>query len=162
MKRSQIVRERQSPGYWLLGILLALGFLLAATTGSAQVVTGTISGRVTDPTGAVIPGATVQIQNIETGFSRNVQTDDGGRYEARNLPVGSYSITAQQAGFRTEVRRGITLTVASAIVVNLELSVGAVAETVEVTAEAPAIESSSATLSGLVGQEQMRDLPLSG
>ncbi|MBI2817190.1 MAG: TonB-dependent receptor [Acidobacteria bacterium] len=140
---------------------LFLGFLLVAATGSAQVVTGVISGRVTDPTGAVIPGTTVQVENIETGFSRNVQTDAAGRYEARNLPVGSYSITAQQAGFRT-VRRGITLTVASAIVVNLELSVGTVQETVEVTAEAPNIETSTATLSGLVGQDQMRALPLSG
>jgi carboxypeptidase family protein/TonB-dependent receptor-like protein len=142
--------------------IFALGFLLAATAGFAQVVTGTISGRVTDTSGAVITGATVQIQNTETGFSRNAQTDAAGRYEARNLPVGSYSITAQQAGFRTEVRRGITLTVASEVVVNLELSVGEVQEKVEVTAEAPAIETTTATLSGLVSQQQMRDLPLNG
>jgi carboxypeptidase family protein/TonB-dependent receptor-like protein len=138
------------------------GLLLAATTGSAQVVTGTISGRVTDATGAVISGATVQVQNIETGFSRNAQTDGAGRYEARNLPVGSYSITAQQSGFKTEVRSGITLTVASEAVVNMELSVGEVQEKIEVKAEVPAIETTNATLSGLVGQQQMRDLPLNG
>ncbi len=138
------------------------GILVAATTASAQVVTGTISGRMTDATGAVIPGSTVQVQNVETGLSRSVQTDAAGRYEARNLPVGSYSITAQQAGFRTEVRRGVTLTVGSEVTVNLELTVGEVQEKVEVTAEAPTIETTNATLSGLVSQQQMRDLPLNG
>ena len=138
------------------------GLLLAATTGSAQVVTGTFSGRVTDATGATIPGAAVHVQNIETGFSRNVESDAAGRYEARNLPLGSYSVTAQRAGFRTEVRRGVTLTVGSEVVLNFELSVGAVQERVEVTAEAPAIETTSATLSGLISQQQMRDLPLNG
>jgi len=137
-------------------IFLSAGFLLG------QQVTGTISGRVTDTSGAVIAGATVQVENVETGFSRSVQTDSAGRYEARNLPPGSYSVTAQQSGFRTEVRRGIMLTVASELSVNLELSVGEVQEKVEVTAEAPAIETTNATLSGLINQAQMRDLPLNG
>ena len=137
---------------WKQSGLIAGFFLLAAIPGFAQQVTGNISGRVTDSSGAVIPGTTVQVQNVETGFSRNVQTDSGGRYEARNLPVGSYSITVQQTGFRTEVRSGVTLTVASDVVVNFALSVGEVQERVEVTAEAPAIETTSVTLSGLVGE----------
>lgn len=141
---------------------LLLGVMLCAVPLSAQVVTGTISGRVTDSTGAVIAGTMVQIQNTETGLTRNVESDTAGRYEARNLPAGSYSVTAQQAGFKTEVRSGITLTVASEAVVNLELSVGEVLEKVEVTAEAPAIETTNATLSGLVGEQQIRDLPLNG
>ena len=136
--------------------------LLGTATSFAQVVTGTISGRVTDSTGAVIPGATVQIENVETDLSRNAQSDASGHYEARNLPAGSYSVTVQQSGFQTQVRRGVTLTVASEVVVNIGLSVGAVQEKVEVTGEAPAIETSNATLSGLVNQEQMRDLPLNG
>ena len=137
-------------------------FLVAAMPGFAQQVTGTISGRVTDSSGAVIPGTTVQVQNVETGLARSVQTDAGGRYEARNLPVGSYTITVQQAGFRTEVRSGVTLTVASEVVVNFALSVGEVQERVEVTAEAPAIETTTVTLSGLISQQQIRDLPLNG
>ena len=114
--------------------------VLIATSVSAQVVTGTISGRVTDSTGATIPAATVQVQNTETGFSRSVPTDAAGRYEARNLPLGSYSVSAQQSGFQTAVRNGVTLSVGSEAVVNFELSVGAVQEKVEVTAEAPSIE----------------------
>jgi hypothetical protein len=136
--------------------------LLSAAPLAAQVVTGAISGRITDNTGAVIAGATVQIQNVETGLSRNAQSDASGRYEVRNLPPGSYTVTAQQSGFKTEVRSGITLSVASEAVVNLELSVGAVAEKVEVSAEAPAIETTTAALSGLVNPTQMRDLPLNG
>src|SRR5438105_2895489 len=115
MEEDKMFRRHLGFGVFILGLLLA------GTAGYAQVVTGTISGRVTDSTGAVVPGATVQVQNVETGFSRDVQTDAAGRYETRNLPVGSYSITTQQAGFRTEVRRGVTLTVGSEVTVNLEL-----------------------------------------
>jgi carboxypeptidase family protein/TonB-dependent receptor-like protein len=143
-------------------VLFALLVVLDAAIAFSQVVTGSILGRVTDTTGAVMPGATVQIQNVDTGFSRTEQTDSEGRYLSRNLPLGSYSVTVQQAGFRTEVRRGIVLTVASEVVVNLELAVGNVQEKVEVTAEAPLIETTNATVSGLVSQDQMRDLPLNG
>lgn len=141
---------------------LLLTLLLSAAPLSAQVVTGALSGRVADTTGAVIPGATLQIQNVETGFARSVEADAAGRYAARNLPLGSYTITAQREGFQTQVRSGITLTVGSEAVVNMELAVGAVQERVEVTGEAPTIETTSATLSGLVNQEQMRELPLNG
>ena len=142
------------------GLLLAI-FLTVASL-SAQVVTGAISGRVTDTTGAVIPGATVQAQNVETGLVRNAQSDAAGRYEARNLPAGSYAVTVQQAGFRTEVRSGITLSVGAEVALHVELSVGAVEEKVEVTGEAPAIETTTAALSGFINPSQMRDLPLNG
>ena len=119
------------------GLLLVVA--LSAASLSAQVVTGAITGRITDTTGAVIPGATVQVQNVETGLSRSVQSDAGGRYVVRNLPVGSYTVTLQQSGFQTVVRSGITLTVGSEVTVNLEMQVGTVAERVEVTGEAPAV-----------------------
>ena len=144
-----------------IGWLLLAVFLSAAPLPS-QVVTGAISGRVTDNTGAVIPSATVQAQNVETGLTRNAQSDAAGRYEVRNLPPGPYTVTVQQTGFRTEVRTGITLSVGSEVAWNVELSVGTVQERVEVTGEAPAIETTTATLSGLVNPSQMRDLPLNG
>src|SRR5579872_1682588 len=104
--------------------LVGMGMLtlcLGSLALEAQVVTGAITGRVTDGTGAVIPGATIQVQNTDTGFNRTLQVDQDGRYVARNLPVGAYSITAQQSGFQTEVRRGVVLTVGSDVVVDLQL-----------------------------------------
>jgi carboxypeptidase family protein len=142
--------------------LFALLVVLHAAMAFSQAVTGAILGRVTDTTGAVMLGATVQIQNVDTGFTRSEQTDSEGRYLSRNLPLGSYSVTVQQAGFRTEVRRGVVLTVASEVTINVDLAVGNVQEKVEVTAEAPLIETTNATVSGLVSQDQMRDLPLNG
>ena len=136
--------------------------LLSTVPLAGQVVTGAISGRVTDKTGAVIPKASIQVQNVETGLTRSAESDEAGRYVVRNLPLGNYTLTAQQAGFQTEVRSGVALTVGSEAVVNLELSVGTVQERVEVTAELAAIETTTAALSNLVNPTQMRDLPLNG
>jgi carboxypeptidase family protein len=145
-----------------ISTLVVLVALLNAAIAFGQVVTGAILGRVKDATGAVVPGVTVQIQNVETGFSRTEQTDSGGPCLSRSLPLSSYTVVVQQAGFQTQVRRGIVLTVASEVTVNVELAVGNVQEKVEVTAAAPAVETTNATLSGLVGQDEMRDLPLNG
>src|SRR5262245_2438081 len=119
-----------------LGVLV----LLSSTIVFGQGVTGSILGRVTDTTGAVIPGAMIQVQNAETGLSQMAQSDEEGRYLIRNLPPGTYDVTVTQAGFRTQVQRKIALSVASEVTVNAELAVGNVAESVEVTAAAAAIE----------------------
>ena len=128
----------------------------------AQVVNGAIIGRVTDSQKAVVPGATILIENVDTGFSRTVLANEEGRYEARSLPLGSYSVTSQLEGFQKVVRKGITLSVGSEVVVDFELTPGAVEQLVEVTAEAPAIETTTATVSGLVNREQIAELPLNG
>src|SRR6266849_3014062 len=126
-----------------------LAVLLAGLT-YGQVVTGTILGRITDTTGAVLQGAAVQIQNTDTGFSRTEQTDKEGQYLSRNLPLGAYTITVTQSGFQTHVRQGIVLTVGSEQTVNAELGVGATQERIQVTAEAAAVETTNATVSSLV------------
>jgi hypothetical protein len=142
--------------------LVAFLALLNAAMAFSQVVTGAISGRVFDSTGALVPGASIQMENVETGFSRTVQTDREGRYVARNLPLGAYSVTGKQAGFRTEVRSGIVLAVGSEATVDFQLNVGTAQETVVVTGEAAAIETTTSTLSGLVTPDDMRNLPLNG
>jgi len=123
---------------------------------------GTISGIVQDGTGAVVPGASITIKNVDTGASRMLITDEQGRYQAPNLSPGSYEVQVALVGFQTDIRRGIGLTVGQQAVVNLTLQVGQVSDTVEVTGEAVAIEVTTATITGLVNQETIRDLPLNG
>ncbi|MBI4443490.1 MAG: TonB-dependent receptor [Acidobacteria bacterium] len=125
-----------------------------------QVTTGTISGTVKDVTGAVVPGVEVIVRNVETGASRAVTTNERGRYIAPQLAVGNYEVSARAEGFQMEVRRGITLTIGREAVVDFALTIGSVAETVEVTGEAPLVETTTSTVSGLVDTRQMREIPL--
>src|SRR5690242_6421057 len=92
--------------------LLGLVFLvLSSINGNAQGTTATVSGTVSDSGGAVIPGAKIVILNEETGSSRDLQSDETGRYTAPSLGLGEYRVTASKEGFQTQVRSGITLTV---------------------------------------------------
>src|SRR3989338_7855277 len=128
----------------------------------AQVITATISGTVKDSTGAVVPNATVTVRNVETGITRTVTSDEAGRYRVPQLAPGDYQVTSEAAGFQTAVRSGITLTVGREAVVDMALQIGAVAERITVTGEAPLVTTTNATVSTLVDQETLRDLPLIG
>lgn len=142
---------------------LCAGFgslLLFGGSTLAQLSTGTILGTVSDSTGAVVPSATVVVRNTETGISRTLMTDAGGRYVAPQLTLGNYEVTAEAPGFQTVVRRGIEVTVGRQATVDFSMSVGAVSEQVTVTGEAPLIEATTSVVGGLVNQSQMRDLPL--
>lgn len=121
-----------------------------------------VSGVLTDESGAVLPGVSVDVIHTETNSARNAVTDDQGRYRITNLPVGKYEVRASLAGFRTARRVGINLTVGEDAVVNLEMVIGELSEQVTVTGEAPLVDLSGATMSGLVGEREMRDLPLNG
>ena len=141
-------------------LMLALfGFFSSLAMGQTA---GTISGVVQDPTGAVIPGVSLTVKNVDTGITRMLLTDEQGRYRAVNLPPASYEVEAMLAGFQSEIRRGVVLTVGQEAVVNFGLQVGQVADQVEVTGEAAAVEVSNATISGLVNQDTIRDMPLNG
>jgi len=141
----------------LVGWLVCLSSIVRA-----QVTTATISGTVRDQTGAVVPGVSVVIANVDTGVSRTVSTNELGLYRAPELALGNYEVRAELAGFQTAVRRGIVLTVGRLAVVDFSLAVGAVAETVEVTGEAPLVETSSAALGAVVEGKTITDLPLNG
>jgi outer membrane receptor protein involved in Fe transport len=132
----------------------------AASTMRSQVTTGTISGTVTDSTGAVLPGATIALQNEETGISRTVQTDAGGRFSAPSLSLGHYRVRAGLEGFQSEVRTGIALTVGRHAVVDIQLQVGSIATTVEVIGEAPLVQTNESTVSYTVDEQAIADLPL--
>lgn len=147
---------RRSISVWLVVVSFS------AWMSYGQVTTGTIMGTVADSTGAVLPAAEVVILNEDTGISRTIQTTAAGRYSAPSLPPGRYRVTASLAGFQTQVRSGIQLTVGREAMVNFELPVGAVTERVEVTGEAPLVQTTEATISYLVDDRTIRDLPLNG
>ena len=146
-------------GRILVAVLLAL---MPFTISWGQLTGGTISGAVSDSSGAVIPGATVVVRNVETGADRTITSDAAGRYSAQQLTSGSYELEVTAAGFQTTVRSGITLTVGQEAVVNFSLQVGATTERIEVTGEAPLVETTNSTVSGLVSERTVRELPLNG
>ncbi|OFW36806.1 MAG: hypothetical protein A3J28_10600 [Acidobacteria bacterium RIFCSPLOWO2_12_FULL_60_22] len=142
--------------------LFLAGIVLSGQLAFGQATTGTISGTISDSTGAVLPRANLVILNEDTGISRTAQTDAAGRYLVPLLSLGRYRVTASLQGFQTEVRSGIVLTVGREAVVNLQLSVGAVTQTLEVTGEAPLVESTTSAVGGLVDERTIRELPLNG
>ena len=141
--------------------LLVLVFLASQVT-LAQMTTGTILGTVSDSTGAVIPGANLTARNVETGLTRTTVSGSNGAYRLVALPVGNYEVQVSTPGFRAEVRSGLTLTVGQEAVVNFTLQVGAVEQRIEVTAEAPLVNTTSGSLGGLVNEERVAELPLNG
>ena len=107
---------------------LCISVLVFTSLAFAQITTGTISGTVTDSTGAVVPGVNVTLKSVEKGITRTVRTDEGGRYRAPELALGSYEISAEASGFETVVRSGITLTVGREAVVDFTLQVGTITD----------------------------------
>ena len=128
----------------------------------AQAATATISGTVTDSSGAVLPGASIQVKNTGTSTVQSTVADSQGRYSVPDLPVGTYDVQATNAGFQTVNHRGITLTVGSQPVVDFTLPVGQASQEVTVEAQVSQVETSTAAVSSLVNETQMRDLPLNG
>src|SRR5947199_641414 len=128
----------------------------------SQLPTGTILGAVKDSSGAVIPGASITAKNVETGLTRTGVSAEDGSYRLSALQVGGYEVRVELAGFRTEVRSGLTLTVAQEAVVNFTLQAGAVEQTVVVTEDAPIVNTTSGALGGLVDERKVAELPLNG
>src|SRR5216683_3480316 len=133
------------------------------TTGRAQTFRGTILGTVTDTTGAVVPGATITIRNVNTGLLRTTETQADGSYRVPELPIGSYDVTIEKADFQTSVTSGVKVDVAGERRVDSALKPGAVKEQITVSGEElPEIETTSDTLGGTLTQESVRDLPING
>lgn len=139
-------------------ILSGFVFMQAVKAQSA----GSIWGTVTDSSGAAIPGATVMIKNTETGETRTVTTGQTGKFDASVLPAGHYEVTAAQTGFRSNSTRGVSLAVGEREEVSLTLQVGDVRQTVEVHGHAETVAVTTEDVSGLVGERQVKDLPLNG
>ncbi len=140
----------------------AFFLLLAAAclTAEAQTVTGTILGIVTDPSGAVVPGASVTATNRATGFSRSAKTDRDGNYLITFLPLGAYNVQASSGGFERTVRENIAVQADERARVDFALKVGAATQTVEVSEGTPLVQTSDATVGEVVDSKHISDLPL--
>jgi hypothetical protein len=149
-------------GRGLLAIALLALAVLVSTPVHAQVAGATLSGTVTDASGAAVPNAKVSVKNNATSVVREVTTDSAGFYSIPNLLPGVYDTTVEAAGFSSAVQTGLTLTVGASKALNIALAVGQVSEKVEVTAAAPTVELTSSTISGEVDSTTERELPLNG
>ena len=152
--------QKSFPGVFVM-FLLFTG-LYGSSRLFAQVVGSTVTGTVTDATGAATPHVTVSIANVGTGVVTKAETNSAGFYIAPNLAPGGYRITATATGFANQVPNGITLTVGLELVLNLSMKVGSNSETVTVTSEAPAVELANATFGGVTNARTIEEIPLNG
>ncbi len=144
---------------WTILLLLIVGLTSLAW---GQVVGASLSGTVTDDSGAGMPKAAVTITNLETGAERQLVTDEAGRYSAPSIPVGPYQVSAEKAGFSTQVKTGINLVVGQKTTVDLMLPVGELKQVVTIEEAAAVVSVSNQAMSGVVNERQVKDLPLNG
>jgi Carboxypeptidase regulatory-like domain len=142
------------------GVAVIVCSLLQAAPLHAQVATGTILGNVTDSSGGAVPGATVTVTNLDTQFSRDTVTDEAGQYALRLLPLGHYKVDVSLTGFKTFSQTGILLEVGRNARIDATIEPGNVAESVSVVGDAPLVDTTSASLSRSVNQNEVLNLPL--
>ncbi|MGE5113191.1 MAG: TonB-dependent receptor [Acidobacteriaceae bacterium] len=143
-------------------VYVYLVVLLLASFASAQTFRGSITGTVTDSSGAAINGAEVKVVSDETGLTRTVVTNSDGFYTASELPPGNYSVTITKTGFRSATAKSILVTIAVPARVNIALTPGQVQESVTVQADVPLIETTSNTMGGTIEGKTVEDLPVNG
>lgn len=154
LKRAHVPRA-----FLALGLMLLWGWCVPISMGQ---VSASLSGVITDPSGAVVSAASVEVKSLDTGVSRTADTDASGRYRFFALPVGQYEVRVTKEGFAVGIRSGIRLAVGQDANANLSLRVGKVSEQVKVTEDAPVVNLTAQNISGLVGERQVKDLPLNG
>ncbi len=140
---------------------LLLSLMVMLTPVAAQDYRGQIIGKILDPSGAIIPDASVTVTNVATNGSTATRADEAGIYTALYLQPGMYRVTVDAPGFKKMVRQGIEVRVGDQLKLDLTLEVGAAQETVNVTAEAPLLETSSATAGQVIDRRRIVDLPIS-
>ena len=145
---------------YLFPLVFAIASLCAISV-DAQVGTGTMSGVVMDPSGAVVVGALVSITNSQTGVVTSATTNSEGRYVVPDLIVGTYDVQAAKQGFDTQLVKQVPLTVGANVVVDCKLTVGQMITTITVT-ESGQVDTTTAAISALITREQMENLPLNG
>src|SRR5581483_9526907 len=133
------------------------GFLLAQTMG-----TGTITGTVTDASGAVVPAVKITANNLATGVKRSADTNNSGAYVLPALQIGTYEVTAEHPGFKRVTQRDVKLDVDTTITVNFSLEVGSSEQSVNVTESVPALQTSSSEMGTVATGAQVSELSFNG
>ncbi|HXP89048.1 MAG TPA: carboxypeptidase regulatory-like domain-containing protein [Bryobacteraceae bacterium] len=141
---------------------LAILLFLASLGPTWAQVTAAISGHVEDPSGTGVSDAMVTVKNLETGAIRTVATDMAGDFRVLSLALGPQEVKVEKTGFKAAVRTGINLEVGQDAVVSLRLEVGEIAQAVTVVGDAPLVNTTTSSVSGMVGEQQVKELPLNG
>src|SRR5581483_8587767 len=137
-------------------------FGLTASPMTGQVVSGTITGFVTDPSGAAVPGATVSAINVQTGVVTKRTTESTGLYSITNLIPGTYSVTVEATGFQKAIHPDVVLNVDSKVTIDFQMTVGALTQEVTVTAAAPLLKAEKADVSQVISERSIQELPVLG
>jgi len=140
--------------------LLAVVLILLSSSAWAQDPRGTVLGRVTDPSGGVIPGVDIRVTNAETGVAVAGTTNERGNFNIPFLLPATYTVTAEIGGFKKYVREGIQVRVSETVELNIQMEVGTITETLSVTAETPVLDTSGASLGQVVDEKRILELPL--
>ncbi|MGH9328137.1 MAG: TonB-dependent receptor domain-containing protein [Terriglobia bacterium] len=156
------MRSNQAVKIRMLSMFLVAGAALWGVTAVAQFTTASLRGRVTDPSGASIPGAVVSAKNTATGVVQTTRTGATGAYLFPNLTIGSYDLTVRATGFVAYVQHGITLTVNQTATQNVKLKVGQVTQQITVRSNTTLVTTQSASLGQIVNQQSVVNLPLNG
>src|SRR6267154_1951502 len=149
---------------WLKGLGIGLLVIVAMTPlvrAQTQITTGTIQGTVTDTNGAIVPGASVEIKNLDTNLSKTLTTDDGGRFVALALQPGRYSITVSKQGFATAVAESLDLTVGQALNLPVTMKISQVQERVTITAS-PTVDTVKTESSSTLNETTVNQTPILG
>jgi hypothetical protein len=144
-----------------LGLLLVTAFAAVSATAQTQITTGVIQGNVEDEHGATVPGATVEVKNLDTNLTKTLTTDDNGRFVFLQLPPGRYTLTASKQGFATLKQEEFTLTVGQAANLDLKMKVSGVAEVVTVSA-VQTVDTASTQTSTTIDERSVTNLPVLG
>src|SRR5579871_2129702 len=159
-------RARQSIARFEVSLYLATTclclLLIGASPLSAQVDEGAITGTVTDTTGAVVPGATVTLLNVDQGITLDTKTTGSGAYTFSPVRIGHYTITATAQNFAKTTQSNLVVNVAQTLQVNLQMKLGAATETVEVNTAPPLLQTEEASTGQVISQQQVNSLPLNG
>src|SRR6266852_6965054 len=142
--------------------LVCLLMLVLGTSAAFADELATLAGYLTDPNGLRVPNVTVQVTNVDTNIKYSGETNDEGLYRVSSIPTGTYRVVVQKTGFKTIVKQDVELHVQDVIALNFHLEVGSVAESVTVEAGASLLNTTSASVSTVVDQTYIKNMPLNG